>query len=55
MLGSGQMVGEDDGIFNRPYSYSVVCKSNTAHVFRIKSAEFFKKMQAHDVSWRIIC
>ena len=32
----GQMIGEGDAVANRPYSYTVVCRSLAGEVFEIK-------------------
>ena len=37
LLGAGQMFGEDDVIFERPYTSSIICRSNLGGVFCIKS------------------
>jgi hypothetical protein len=54
LIGAGQIFGEEDAVFERPYSTSVICRSNQGFVFMIKSAEFTKKMRGNEESWRVI-
>lgn len=48
------MFGEDDVVHERPYSVTMVCRSNVGVVFCMKAPEFFRKLKAHDECWKII-
>jgi hypothetical protein len=48
------MFGEDDVIFERNYTTSIICRSNLGQVFAIKVQEFFRKLKANDECWKII-
>jgi len=48
------MFGEDDVIFERPYSSTMICRSNFGVLFCMKSAEFYRKLKSNDESWKII-
>jgi len=48
------MFGEDDLIHERPYSSTIICRSNVGQVFAIKSNEFFRRLRANEECWKII-
>jgi len=54
LLGPGQMFGEDDVIFERRYTSSVFCRSNTGVLFCMKNAEFFRKLKSNEDCWKTI-
>ena len=53
LLGYGQIFGDDDIFFNRPYSSTVVCRSNTGVVFQMNGPELLKKMRGNQDCWKI--
>jgi len=53
LMGPGQMFGDDDLLFNRPYSSSVVCRSSGGTLLKINGAELLKKMRANEECWRL--
>lgn len=53
LLGQGQIFGDDDIFFNRPYSSTVICRSNTGVVIQINGPELLKKMRGNEDCWRI--
>jgi hypothetical protein len=48
------MFGDDDVVQERPYTSTVVCRSNQGTVFCIKSHEFFRKLRSNEECWKII-
>eukprot|EP00347_Sterkiella_histriomuscorum_P019194 403342576 len=54
LLGPGQMFGEDDVVHERPYTQTIICRSNTGIVFAMKSQEFFRKLKPNEDCWKII-
>ena len=54
VIGSGQMIGEEDVISEREYTCTVVCKSNSGELLSIEREEFVNKMGSHPDSWKII-
>lgn len=53
-LGAGQMFGENDVIFERNYTTSIICRSNLGQVLCIKVGEFLRKLKANEECWKII-
>ena len=54
LLGNGQMFGDDDLVFERPYSSTLICRSNVGVVFCMRACEFFKKLRGNDDCWKLI-
>lgn len=54
ILGIGQMFGDDDLVFERPHSSTVICRSNIGAVYCMRGNEFFKKLRANEDCWKII-
>jgi len=46
ILSKGQMFGDQDAFFERPYSTTVICKSNDGELYRI-TRENFQKLKNH--------
>ena len=53
MLGPGQIFGDDDILFDRPYSSTIVCRSNNGIVIQMNGPELLKKMKGNEECWRI--
>ena len=53
LLGQGQIFGDDDIFFNRPYSSTVICRSNTGIVIQMNGPELLKKMRGNEDCWKI--
>lgn len=53
LLGPGQIFGDDDVLFNRPYSSTIVCRSNLGTVIRMNGPELLKKMRANEECWKL--
>ena len=51
MLGSGQIFGDIDYVFNRCYAYSLKSVENDAQLYTIKSSNFEKVLRAHRDTW----
>ena len=54
LLGVGQLFGEEDVIAEREFTTTVTCKSNTGKVYRMRIAEFFRRIKGNDACWKII-
>ncbi|CDW81071.1 UNKNOWN [Stylonychia lemnae] len=54
LLGPGQMFGEDDVVHERPYSQTIICRSNTGLTFAMRANEFFRKLKSNEECWKII-
>lgn len=53
LLGPGQLFGDDDVLFNRPYNSTIICRSNIGVVIQMNGMELLKKMRSNDECWRI--
>lgn len=53
LLGPGQLFGDDDVLFNRPYSSTIVCRSNQGTVIRMNGHELLKKMRTNEECWKL--
>ena len=54
LLGVGQMFGDDDLVFERPHSSTLICRSNIGIVYCMRASEFFKKLRGNDDCWKAI-
>lgn len=53
LLCKGQMFGDQDCFFERPYTSTVICKSNDGELYRI-SRESFQKLKNQGDCWKKI-
>ncbi len=53
LLGPGQLFGDDDVFFDRPYSSTLICRSTEGLVIQMNGPELLKKMRSNDECWRI--
>ena len=51
MLGSGQIFGDIDYVFNRCYTFSLKSVENEAQLYTIRSKDFEKVLRAHRDTW----
>lgn len=50
LLSKGQMFGDQDAFYERPYQSSVICRSNGGQLYRI-TRENFQKLKNHGDCW----
>lgn len=53
LLGPGQIFGDEDILAERPYTSTIICRSNNGVVIQMNGPELLKKMRANDDCWRI--
>ncbi|CAI2379308.1 unnamed protein product [Moneuplotes crassus] len=53
LLCKGQMFGDQDTFFERPYTSTVICRSNDGELYRI-TRENFQKLKNHGDCWKKI-
>ena len=51
MMGSGQIYGDIDYVFNRCYTFSLRSVENEAQLFTIRSKDFEKVLRGHRDTW----
>ncbi len=53
LLGPGQMFGDDDIFFDRPYNSTIICRSTVGVVIQMNGPELLKKMRGNEECWKI--
>jgi CRP-like cAMP-binding protein len=53
ILGPGQLFGDDDVLFDRPHSSTIICRSSSGVLISINGIELIKKMKSNEECWRI--
>ena len=52
-MGPGIVVGDTDAIFDRPYSTTIKCASNSGELYAFSRDEFVRRVKSNDESWTI--
>ena len=54
LLGTGQVIGEEDAMQPRAHTTTVVCKSSHSEVYRFRARDFLARMQRNEHSWAVL-
>ena len=54
ILGTGQLLGAEDGMLGQAYKTTVTCLSKEAEVMFAKTNEFLPKVRAHEDTWEML-
>jgi CRP-like cAMP-binding protein len=53
LLGPGQLFGDDDVLFDRPHTSTIICRSAGGVLIQMNGIELLKKMKSNEECWNI--